>query len=51
MSLHFTDLAVHDPKNRLIRIRNLKTATMRVIYHVVRHINKAIAFAGSALVN
>ena len=33
--------------NKLIRIRNLETAIMRVIYHVIRHINKAISFAES----
>ena len=37
--------------NKLIRIRNLETAIMRVIYHVIPHINKAIAFVESDLIN
>ena len=43
---------MHDLTNELIRIRNLDTAIMRVIFHVglLRHINKAIAFAGSAVI-
>ena len=52
---HFIALyycSVHDITNKLIRIwYELETAITRVIYHVILHINNALAFAGAALIN